>query len=229
MRSSALKHIRIVFSVFVLLLLSILFIDFRGMVPEKLFGPLLYLQFIPSLLKFVIAGVVTATGFIVVLALTLLTGRTYCSFLCPLGISQDVISRIGGMIKRRYRKYAYKKPYTILRYFILVLTAGILLLGGVYVLTILDPYSTFGRLMTYFAKPVVLVINNLFASLLGKFDIYTLFRVDIKFYELVAYAIPAGFLMLIGFLAFKYGRLYCNTVCPVGTFLGFLSKISCSG
>ncbi len=57
MRSSALKHIRIVFSVLVLLLLSLLFIDFRGIVPEKLFGPLLYLQFIPSLLKFVIAGV----------------------------------------------------------------------------------------------------------------------------------------------------------------------------
>jgi len=80
--------------------------------------------------------------------------------------------------------------------------------------------------MTYFAKPVVLVLNNLLASLLGKFDIYTLFRVDIKFYEVAAYAIPAAFLLLIGFLAFKYGRLYCNTVCPVGTFLGFLSKIS---
>lgn len=226
MRSSALKHIRVVFSVIVLLLLSFLFIDFRGIVPEKLFGPLLYLQFIPSLLKFVIAGAVTATGFIVVLALTLLTGRTYCSFLCPLGISQDVISRIGGMFKRRFRKYAYKKPYTILRYFILVLTAGILLLGGVYVLTMLDPYSTFGRFMTFFAKPVVLVLNNLLASLFGKFDIYTLFKVDIKPYVLAAYAIPAAFLLLVGFLAFKHGRLYCNTVCPVGTFLGFLSKIS---
>ncbi len=96
------------------------------------------------------------------------------------------------MFKRRFRKYAYKKPYTILRYFILVLTAGILLLGGVYVLTILDPYSTFGRFMTYFAKPVVLVVNNLLASLFGKFDIYTLFKVDIKAYELAAYAIPAG-------------------------------------
>src|SRR5665647_3891323 len=80
MRSSALKHIRVVFSVLVLLLLSFLFIDFRGIVPEKLFGPLLYLQFIPSLLKFVIAGAVTATGFIVVLALTLLTGRTSVSY-----------------------------------------------------------------------------------------------------------------------------------------------------
>ena len=226
MKSSALKHIRIVFSSIVLLVLAFLFIDFRGIVPDKLFGPLLYLQFIPSLLKYVIAGVVTATGFIVVIALTLLTGRTYCSFLCPLGIFQDVISRVGGMFKRRFRKYGYKKPYTILRYFILVLTAGILLLGGVYVLSILDPYSTFGRFMTYFAKPVVLVLNNLVATILGKFDIYTVFKIDIKAYELAAYAIPVAFLFLIGFLAFRYGRLYCNTVCPVGTLLGFLSKAS---
>jgi ferredoxin len=226
MRSSALKHIRTVFSFLVLLCLSVLFIDFRGIVPEKAFGPLLYLQFVPSLLKFVIAGAVTSTGFIVIILLTLLSGRTYCSFLCPLGILQDVIGRTGGMFKRRFRKYGYKKPYTFLRYFILIFTAGILALGGVYVLTILDPYSTFGRFMTYFAKPVAIFINNLFASLLGRFDNYTLYRIDIKAYELAAYIIPVFFLLLVGFLAFKHGRLYCNSVCPVGTFLGFISKAS---
>lgn len=226
MRSSALKHIRVIISVIVLLCLALLFIDFRGLIPEKAFGPLLYLQFVPSLLKYFIAGVTTATGFIVVIVITLLTGRTYCSIICPLGIFQDVISRIGGMFKRRFRKYGYKKPYTVLRYFILVLTAGILMLGGVYVLTILDPYSIFGRFITYFIKPAVIFINNLLASLLGKFDIYTLYRVDIKGYEPAAYIIPVFFILLVGFLAFRYGRLYCNTVCPVGTLLGFISKIS---
>ncbi len=226
MKSSALKHIRTVFAVLVLLLFTFLFIDFRGLLGDKAFGPILYLQFVPSFLKFVIAGVVASTGFIVVLVLTALTGRTYCSFLCPLGILQDGISRIGGLFKRRFRKYGYKKPYTILRYFILVMTAGILALGGVYVLTILDPYSTFGRFITYFAQPVALLINNLLASVLGKFDIYSIYRVDIKPYELAAYIVPAAFLFLVGILSFRYGRLYCNTVCPVGTLLGLLSKVS---
>jgi len=226
MKSSALKHIRTVFAVLVLLLFVFLFVDFRGVLGDKAFGPILYLQFVPSFLKFVIAGVVTSTGFIIVLILTLLTGRTYCSFLCPLGILQDTFSRAGGLVKRRFRKYGYKKPYTILRYSILVITAALLAIGGVYVLTILDPYSTFGRLMTYFVQPVVLVINNLLAGILGKFDIYSVYRVDIKPYELAAYIIPAAFLLLTGLLAFRYGRLYCNTVCPVGTLLGLLSKVS---
>lgn len=226
MKSSALKHIRTVFAVLVLLIFTFLFIDFRGLLGDKAFGPILYLQFVPSFLKFVIAGAVASTGFIVVLVLTALTGRTYCSFLCPLGILQDGISRIGGLFKRRFRKYGYKKPYTILRYFILVMTAGILALGGVYVLTILDPYSTFGRFITYFAQPVALLINNLLASVLGSFDIYSIYRVDIKPYELAAYIVPAAFLFLVGILSFRYGRLYCNTVCPVGTLLGLLSKVS---
>jgi ferredoxin len=226
MRSSALKHIRVVISVLILLCLAILFIDFTGLIPEKAFSPLLYLQFVPSVIKYFIAGVATATGFIVVIALTILTGRTYCSFLCPLGIFQDVISRVGGVFKRRFRRYGYKKPYTFLRYFILVLTAGILVLGGVYVLTMLDPYSIFGRFMTFFIKPVAIFVNNLLASLLGKFDIYTIYRIDIKGYELAAYIVPVFFILLVGFLAFKYGRLYCNTVCPVGTLLGLISKVS---
>jgi ferredoxin len=226
MKSSALKHIRIIFSALLLSVFTLLFIDFRGIMPEKAFDWLLYLQFIPSFLKFAIAGVATATGFLVVLLLTILTGRTYCSFLCPLGSLQDVFSRFGGKVKRRYRKYGYKKPYTIIRYSILAVASGFMLLGGVYVLSILDPYSTFGRFTTYFGKPIVLALNNLLANLLGRFDIYTVYRVDIKAFELAVYAIPVVFLLLVGVLSFRYGRLYCNSICPVGTFLGLISKIS---
>ncbi len=226
MKSSALKHIRTIFAVMVLILFVFIFTDFRGIMSQKLFGPVLYLQFVPSFVKFAIAGVTAATGFIVIIVLTLLTGRSYCSFLCPLGIFQDLVSRIGGLVKRRFRRYGYKKPYSIVRYGILVITAGLVALGGIYVLTILDPYSIFGRLMTCFGQPVVLVANNLLASLLGKFDVYTLYKVDIKPFELAVYFIPAAFLLLIGLLSFSYGRLYCNTVCPVGTFLGLLGKLS---
>ncbi len=203
-----------------------MFVDFRDVFPAKLHRWLLYIQFIPSFLKYTIAGVATATGFLVIIIITILTGRTYCSFLCPLGSLQDVISRVGGWFKRRYRKYGYKKPYTITRYFILALTVGIMLMGGTYVLSILDPYSTFGRFMTFFIKPVALFLNNLIANILSNFDIYAVYKVDVKFYELAVYTVPVVFLLLVGVLSFRYGRLYCNSICPVGTFLGLLSKIS---
>ena len=35
-----------------------------------------------------------------------------------------------------------------------------------------------------------------------------------------------AFFIIIGVKAFFSGRLYCNIVCPVGTLLGYISKLS---
>ena len=48
------------------------------------------MQFLPALLA-VNVGVVS-----VLLVLTLLFGRVYCSVICPLGVFQDVVSWIAG-------------------------------------------------------------------------------------------------------------------------------------
>jgi polyferredoxin len=186
----------------------------------------MFLQFVPSVLKFYDLKILAAGGFLFILLLTLLTGRTYCSFLCPLGIGQDLNSRIGGRIKKKFRRYGFKRPFTILRYTILAVTLIVTLVWGVYMITLLDPYSIFARFMTYFAKPVVIIINNFIAGILGKFDIYTLSNVPVKGFPLIVYSIPAVFFLLVGGLSLTKGRLYCNMICPVGTFLGLISKIS---
>ena len=112
------------------------------------------------MLKYADIGTIAAAGFIAVIILTFLTGRTYCSFLCPLGIGQDLFSRIGGRIKKKFRRYGFKKPFTIIRYTLLAATVIVSLVWGIYFLTLLDPYSIFGRFMTYLGKPVVIVLNN---------------------------------------------------------------------
>jgi len=226
MRSPLLRRIRIVFSVLLFICFFLVFVDFRYIIPANYINALLFLQFIPSVLKFHDLETLASAGFLVVLLLTLLSGRTYCSFLCPLGIGQDLFSRIGGRFKRKFRRYGYKRPFTVLRYFLLAITLIITLVWGIYMITLLDPYSIFGRFMTYFAKPVVLIINNFLAGMLGRFDIYTLSNVPVNGFPLIVYSIPAAFFILIGVLSFAKGRLYCNMICPVGTLLGLLSKIS---
>jgi polyferredoxin len=226
MRSHLLRRIRIVFSALVLICFIAVFIDFKSFIPSDYINPLLYLQFIPSAIRFYDIPTMAAGGFLVILLLTLLSGRTYCSFLCPLGIGQDLFSRIGGRFKRKFRRYGFKKPFTILRYSLLAITVVFTLGWGIYMISLLDPYSIYGRFMTFFAKPVVLLINNFLARILGKFDIYTLSNVPIKRFSLIAYSIPTAFFILVGVLSFTKGRLYCNIVCPVGTFLGLISKVS---
>jgi polyferredoxin len=226
MRSATLSKIRIAFSIIVILLLTATFVDITHLIPEKYINAFLFFQFIPSANKFISAGVVASTGFIVIMILTILTGRTYCSFLCPLGILQDIYSRAGGKIKKRFRRYGFRKPQTFLRYSILAITLVISMTWGISFLMILDPYSIFGRTMTYFAKPVVLLGNNLLSLIFRNFDIYTFVHAPVTGFSPAAYYIPVVFFLLVGILAFVRGRLFCNSVCPVGTFLGILSKIS---
>ncbi len=226
MRSPLLRRIRIIFSAFVFICFFLVFVDFRHLIPAKYINILTYLQFGPSAIKFYFLGTLAAAGFIFILILTLLTGRTYCSFLCPLGIGQDLFSRIGGRFRKKFRRYGFKKPFTKLRYSILAITLIVTIIWGIYMVTLLDPYSIFGRFMTFFARPAVIVINNFLAGILGKFDIYTLSNIPVKGFPLVVYSIPVAFFMLVGLLSLTKGRLYCNMICPVGTLLGLLSKIS---
>jgi polyferredoxin len=167
-----------------------------------------------------------ASGFIIVILLTFITGRTYCSVLCPLGIYQDIVSRIGGRIRKKYRRFGFTRPFTIIRYGLLGITLTVTLTGGIYLISLLDPYSIFGRISTYFFKPAFLVLNNLLAGIVNKYDVYTIYKVEVKTITALAYIIPSVFLFLVTVFSFRRGRLYCNTICPVGTFLGLISKIS---
>jgi ferredoxin len=226
MRSPNLRRFRILFSALVFICFFILFADFKFIVPSKYVSILLYLQFIPSAIKFCNLWTLASAGFIAVIILTLLTGRTYCSFLCPLGIGQDLFSRIGGRLRKKFRRYGYKKPFIVLRYTLLVVTIIVTLVWGIYLLTLLDPYGIFGRFMTYFGKPAVIIVNNFVAGILGKFDIYTLSHITVTKFQLLTYSIPVVFLLLVGSLSLAKGRLYCNMICPVGTLLGLVSKAS---
>ena len=226
MTSHLLRRIRIVVSAVFFICFFMIFIDLRHLIPADYVNKLTFLQFIPSFIRFYYLETLAATGFILILILTLISGRTYCSFLCPLGIGQDIFSRIGGRIRRKFRRFGYKKPFTVLRFLLLIVTLILTMIWGIYIITLLDPYSIFGRFMTFFAKPAIIILNNLLAGILGKFDLYTFSIIPVTGFKLVVYSIPSAFFILVGTLSLTKGRLYCNMICPVGTLLGLLSKIS---
>jgi ferredoxin len=226
MTSSVLRRIRIVVAAVVFACMFLIFTDLRHVIPDLYVTRLMFFQFVPSMLKFIALASVSGIGFILILILTLITGRTYCSFLCPLGIGQDILSRFGGRIKRKFRRYGFRKPHTILRYSLLAITGAVSFLWGIYLLTLLDPFSIFSRLMTFFARPVVVVLNNIAAHILGKIDIYTISSMPHQGFSVLAWALPFAFFLLIGIQSLIKGRLYCNMFCPLGTLLGLISRIS---
>lgn len=225
MRQFHLRKIRVLIALIFFLFITFLFLDFRKLLPEFFYDAFLYLQFIPSLLKFITAASIAALGFLVVLVLTAFFGRVYCSAICPLGILQDFISWIKKRVKRKFR-YRYSSPMDYLRYPFLALPVISYLVGTIFFVNLLDPYSNFGRIISDLIQPIYIFLNNSGAKLLEKLNVFFLYPEDISLSSWAAYIFPVFILGLIIWMSLKWGRLYCNTICPVGTLLGLLSRIS---
>ncbi len=226
MSNRALKWTRILISLFFFLFISFIFIDFGNNVSEETINKILYLQFFPSLLKFIKTLSFAALGFAIVIILTALFGRVYCSYLCPLGVLQDIIIFIKGRFTRNGYRFRFKKALNILRYTILGILIIFLFTGSIFFINLLDPYSIFGRFSADLFRPLYVGLNNLSVSILEHFEIYYFYPYELKKLSLSLLWLPASFFILITGLSLISGRLYCNTVCPVGTLLGLLSRIS---
>lgn len=177
-------------------------------------------QLVPSVLGTLSGAAVSAVILGVLLLLTLLFGRVYCSFICPLGILQDIVFRIRRWLApKRFLKFSRPVPW--MRYGVLAACCVTGLAG--LSLNWLDPYSIFGRIMYVLAWPAAIWSNNLLAADSSSADLVQMDYFPAAFPVLLA---SAGMLGLVAVMSAWKGRLYCNTVCPVGTFLGLLSRIS---
>ena len=227
--NSALRRARIIIAALAFLISLAAFIDFNNLAPTPLKHAFASTQFVPSALTFAAGFTLSTLACIVILALTLAFGRVYCSMLCPLGILQDIISRAAALIRRKPPyQLRHAKPRDLLRHGILALAiiaiaAG---LGGI-ALAWLDPYSNFGRIITTLFRPLAIAVNNLAATLasaLGRPD--DIPQIPLAWAAPGALLPPLAILVAIVVTATLRGRLWCNTICPVGTLLGLVSRRS---
>ena len=198
-----------------------LFLDFTGTAHH-------WVSWMPKL-QFLEA--VLALNLVVVALLAVLTlvfGRMYCSVVCPLGILQDIIGWVGKRQKKN--RYTYSKALTWLRYTMLaVFGAGLclsLLAGIGIVVQLLAPYSAFGRIATNLLQPIYIAGNNLLAGIAESNDSYLFYHQDLWLRSLPSLIIAVVTLGILLVLAWRNGRTWCNTICPVGTVLSFFSRFS---
>ena len=238
---------------------------------------ILHIQFVPALLSLAAGTLGVALPLIILLLLTLIFGRVYCSFLCPTGILQDIIGRLARPFTRRTRtnphspgagahntsagshstgtgahntsagshsasagshrsganagsststsistSAGYHKPHSILRYIILIATGLLFALGLAWPLTLLDPYSLFGKIASQFFGSIEIFLNNALANIFPNSIPY------LKYTSIATVSFIYGTIALITLILFSaaHGRLYCNTICPVGTLLGLIGSKS---
>ncbi len=212
-----LKKIRTTLALVVFVLITLLFLDVTGTLHAWL-GWLAKIQFWPAFYALNI-GVVA-----VLVVLTLVFGRIYCSVICPLGVMQDVVSWLHG--RRKRNRFTYSKEKKWLRYgmlgvFIISAVAGINA-----IVSLLAPYSSYGRIASSLFKPVYEAGNNVLASIAEHFNSYAFYSVDVWMKSLPTLIIASVTFVAIVILAWRGGRTYCNTICPVGTILSFFARFS---
>ena len=214
-----LKYVRIALAAFVWMAVTLLFLDFTGTI-HQWFGWMAKIQFLPALLALNFGVVV------VLLLLTIIFGRIYCSIICPLGIMQDILAWMGTRSKKKRNKYHYTKARNILRYVVLGAFAVLMFMGLNSIAILIAPYSAYGRIVQNLFKPIYLVGNNFLAYISERLDSYAFYPVEIYIKSLSTLIIALITFIVIAVLAWRGGRTWCNTICPIGTLLGTISKYS---
>jgi polyferredoxin/Pyruvate/2-oxoacid:ferredoxin oxidoreductase delta subunit/NAD-dependent dihydropyrimidine dehydrogenase PreA subunit len=169
---------------------------------------------------------------LVTVGLTLIIGRVWCGWICPLGSLLEWVS----FRKARQRVKSISPRWRWAKYFLLAASLALALFGGL-ALLVFDPIAIFTRTLTTTILPGLFYAINSIESALYHVDLLTpaldsfdgLVRGTILPVEQPAFAqnllIATLFFGLIALNLLAH-RFWCRYLCPLGALLGLLSKIS---
>ena len=212
-----LRKIRITLAAVMFIGITLLFLDFTGTMHHWV-SWMPKIQFLEAVLALNVVVIVA------LLVLTLVFGRIYCSVICPLGIMQDIFGWLGKKAKKN--RYTYSKQKHALRMAFFTFMLILIVLGGGTIVQLLAPYSAFGRICTNLLQPVYMAGNNVLAAIAEHYDSYAFYHTNVWMRALPSLIISIVTLVILAVLAWRNGRTYCNTICPVGTLLSVFAKFS---
>ncbi len=233
MSPRAWQRVRQVVQIVVLLLFLSFFVYTNAQRPQGFWADL-FSQLDPLLMvaaglakRAVVAGLALAG---ITLLFTVIFGRVWCGWVCPLG---TVLEWLGP---RRSRRSPPPEGWRVLKYVPLFTILFAALLGN-QTLIILDPITILNRTLAAAIWPGVryLVVQAesalyQFGLLWGPLDVFHKFLVQPLFQE-VQPAFSLTFLIVFLFaglviLNWWAERFWCRYLCPLGGLLGLLSKLS---
>ncbi len=151
---------------------------------------------------------------------TLLFGRLYCSFLCPVGFLQDIAVFLGRKLKIR------PKPAPRLRYlrtFLLFLLFALIFLRlPLYLFA--DHYTNMMSIFAHKVNPLLSGAMRPFSPGLYRAMGFYFPRIEFQIHGSLFYAL--FFFLAVFISSMFFPRIFCNTVCPSGLLFSFLSRHS---
>lgn len=168
----------------------------------------------------------------IIIGLTLLLGRVFCSWVCPLGTLIDIAGRFITPDKKKRTGLRYLK-YALLTIVLISSGFGVQLIGYV------DPFSLLVRGMVFSIDPIInYIVSGFFdtAYTLGPAalsnlteQLYSTLKTVVLPYKQSFFYLSWLSFFLLGFifiLEFFGRRFWCRNLCPLGGLLAIIARFS---
>ncbi len=183
--------------------------------------------------RVLLPGLLLAGG---MLLLTLVFGRFFCGWICPMGTMIDITRKLRFRRRQRPLKDGQNQKARKPKFFILAFIF-FLALGGVQAAWLLDPIVIIARVVSLsFIPAVTLTLNNLCIFLIQRFELYggfydfyrglkdSFLGVNVHFFanSLITFLFFAIICLASVFLS----RVWCRSVCPLGALYSLVARFS---
>jgi polyferredoxin len=215
---------------FSLLIFTALFAFANYQLPEWLPADI-YLRLDPILgLSAVLTGkeiISRALWSLIVVGATLVIGRFFCAYVCPMGATIDFLDFLSFRKKTR-PELRGEANWRKAKFFLLILFFSSAL-AGLSLAYLMDPLPLLTRFFTFFLYPLVITLINLLLDSLRPL-LESLGWIDLSHLH---YPQPAYYMSFLTFFIFSgiialnrlAPRFWCRYLCPLGAFLSFLSPL----
>ncbi len=162
-----------------------------------------------------------------VIGVTLIIGRFFCAYVCPMGASIDFLDFLFFRKKKRLG-VKFESTFRKVKFFLLILFISAAMVG-LSLAFLMDPLALLTRFYTFFLYPLAITLINLLLDLLrpafqgfGWINLSHLHYPEPVFYMSAITLLIFGGIIVLNRLA---ARFWCRYLCPLGALLSLISPL----